>query len=69
MTATDTDLSTETDTVLDATLAKVFTDHRAAADNGDVGEQRVCHDVVMTILAEQARRRDVWIKEKTCPRL
>lgn len=61
MIVTDTDLSTETDTVLDATLARMFNDHRAAADNGDVGEQRVCHDVVMTILAEQARRRDAWL--------
>lgn len=58
VTATDTDLTTETDIVLDATLARVFADHRAAADAGDVAEQRVCHEMAMSILGEQAKRRD-----------
>ncbi len=63
MTVTETDLSTESDVVLDATLQKIFRDHRAAADAGDVEEKRVLHEMAASVIAEQSRRLDVWLAE------
>lgn len=63
MTVLDTDLTTETDAVLDATLQRVFTEHRAASDAGDVAEKRICAQMAASIIAEQGRRLDVWIEQ------
>lgn len=59
-----TDLSIDTDEVLDASLAKLYLQHEAAMACGDNEVKRECHWAIAAILEEQSRRLDAWIAER-----
>lgn len=58
----DDDLATLTDIELDTALAREFDDRRRALSCGDQAEALACKVAVKAVLAEQARRLDVWIQ-------
>jgi hypothetical protein len=56
----DTDLSRETDQVLDATLTRLYAQHLA----GDRDERAVVHQCIEMVLVEMGRRVDVWLANR-----
>lgn len=60
----NTDLTGETDDVLDAALLVFYAEHNTATEAKDSTAQAEAHWAILAILSEQARRRDIWIEQK-----
>jgi hypothetical protein len=63
-----TDLTAASDLELDAALLIGYRQHRDASRSGDEPAKAECHNAIVAILREQARRRDDWLKTKATAR-